>query len=1341
VKWMITAWRQRAARLLMVLRARGARSRAVRAMYFTLGNVGWRALALAHLGMSLLRSKAQDTQAVGASGCFDVDYYVARYGRLIPSSMDPLAHFMGIGHRLGYWPNSLFDTAWYLTNATDVAATRLNALAHYVRYGASEGRRPTALFDSAWYLSAYPDVAACGTNPLAHFLHYGWAERRDPSALFSTLFYLSEYTDVAEAGINPLVHYMESGAYEGRDPNPYFSSAWYLSRYPEVALAGRNPLEHYVTEGWRKGYQPGPNFDAERYLDEHPDIARAGIDPLQHFLRNGSAEQRAQPVRRHRVEELMPSTVTAVLPGDVPVVDVIVPVYRGVDETSRCIESVHGATCQTPFRLIVINDCSPEPAMYDYLEEASRCLGFLLLTNAENLGFVGTVNRAMALSDANDVVLLNSDAEVANDWLDRMMVQAYARDRVATVTPLSNNATICSYPDFAGRRKLPAGVTLDRMDKACAAANRGRYVRVPTGVGFCMLIRRAALNVLGLFDAEAFGKGYGEENDFCMRAAEGGWENILALDTFVFHAGEVSFACDSSAGKARGMEVLLSKHPRYLLEVAAHIAEDPARAFRAAITAQLWQGSERPTILMVTHSLGGGTERHVQELAARYAAEAQVLVLRPSGTFSSAGVALQAIGDEHAFLVNVDATDENGLLQLFGAFPISRIHIHHLFGFGPELAAAIGRSKIPFEFTVHDYFAVCPQINLTRDAVHYCGEPAEAGCNACILANPRMDARDIRSWRHRHSWVLRDAARVVTPSIDTLRRIRRYAPDANVLAIRHESVPERWHAASPTRQLAAASVMRVAILGVLAPHKGRALVIEAAMYARAQGLPLEFVVIGDPAGELPPPVVAAIRSSGRYKESELQRLLTSEQPDLVLFASQWPETYSYTLSAAFEAGLPVLVPDVGAFSERIHGRPWSFVFDAAINGKALAERLVDLRARHFVTGVDAAEATVTSVDGDAVVEPATGYALTTNLCRPVPPVAPPRVLAILESQGDVPSPCAHIRLVPFLDAMQAEGHISVRYITAAEVDLHEADVLVTHRVPVATLAEANALCDHAHRLGIPLVYDLDDNLYDLNPRAEGGKYQPLLDIVHTFVDRADEIWASTPVLAQRLREVGARDVQVQRNQLDPALWRPALGALRESARGNAVRIVYMGTRTHDEDFALIEPALRALKKRYGAAIDIMLVGVRANDDDEGYLNSLAPSAVVGASYPAFVTWMAQQPPFDIGLSPLRASAFNRCKSEIKVLDYAALGAVPVVSDIAPYHDTVRDGVDGFLVPDDPDRWFDVLDRLVGDPASRRRVASAAHARDMAGEFAAGVAARLCSLESLIRVPGIEGESL
>jgi GT2 family glycosyltransferase/glycosyltransferase involved in cell wall biosynthesis len=1325
--------RRHAGLKLVKARSRIARWPLARTIYFALRRIRWQLSAAVHLGNGMLRTPRQDLRAVRASKVFDADWYVSRYSNDIPQGMDPLVHFMRTGHQRGYWPNALFDVTWYRKSCPDVALLGINPLAHYVRFGAREGRRPTPLFDSGWYLAVYRDVAESGANPLAHFLQYGYAERRDPCALFSSLFYLTEYADVATAGLNPLVHYMYSGAYEGRDPNPYFSSAWYLSRHRDVAAAGRNPLEHYIFDGWMNGVHPGPHFDSERYKADHPDIAIAQIDPLEHFLRAGAAEQRAQPVSRHGVDELLPSTLTVQFPPDAPVVDVIVPVYRGIEETSRCIESVYAARYRTTFRLIVINDCSPEPAMYTYLEEAARRYGFMLLVNEVNLGFVGTVNRGMALSRDNDVLLLNSDTEVSGDWLDRIVTQGYARSRIATVTPLSNNATICSYPDFAGRRKLSPGITLERMDEACDTANHGRYVAVPTGVGFCMLIRRACLDQIGLFDEDAFGKGYGEENDFCMRAAEEGWENILALDTFVYHAGEVSFAADSTEGKARGMDALLAKHPRYLLDVAAHVSEDRGRAHRAAITAELWRRGDTPVILLVTHSLGGGTERHVKELAARYSRDARVLVLRPSGIFSSAGVALQAVDDYDAFNVNLDATDEEGLLRLFSAFPISRIHVHHLFGFGPELGAAIRRSRIPFEFTVHDYFAVCPQINLARDAVHYCGEPAEDGCNACILASPKMGARDIRSWRNGHAWLLRDAQRVITPSVDTSRRIALYAPDANVVAIQHEPVPASWRDAAAPRQLEGNTPLRVAVIGVLAPHKGREMVIDAAIHARAAGLPLEFVVIGDPFGELPPPSVASIRTTGRYKEGTLEDLLATEQPDLVLFASQWPETYSYTLTAAFDARLPVLVPELGAFPERITGRPWSFTFDAMIAGKAMAERLAALREAHFIVGAPAAMAIASEAVAEMAIPPDEGYAPARLVLARGVRAARLRVLAVLEAEGDVPSPCAHIRLVPFLDAMQARGEASVRYVAASEVDLYDADVIVTHRVPVATLDEAEALCESARRRGIPLVYDLDDNLYDLDPKAEGGKYRTLLDIVHAFVGHADEIWVSTPVLGRRLQEVGSRDVQVHRNQLDPALWRPALvPSLVEHMASDPVRIVYMGTRTHGEDFAMVQPALRELKRKHGADIELLVIGVRAEDGDESYIQSITPPSVVGASYPAFVTWLTQERRFDVGISPLKASPFNRCKSEIKVLDYAALGIAAVVSDIEPYRDAVSDGVDGFLVPDDTDQWFVVLDRLVSDAAVRRDVAAAAHARDFHGEFRAGVDARLDALQGLAR---------
>jgi GT2 family glycosyltransferase len=155
----------------------------------------------------------------------------------------------------------------------------------------------------------------------------------------------------------------------------------------------------------------------------------------------------------------------------------------------------------------------------------------------------------MALSDSNDVLLLNSDTEVANDWLDRIRAPPMATAKVASVTPFSNNATICSYPRFCSDNACPPATDTARLDALCAQTNPGAVVDVPTGVGFCMYIRRDCLAQVGLFDTENFGKGYGEENDFCQRAAKAGWRNLHLLDTFVLHTGGVSFG-DSKTSEA-----------------------------------------------------------------------------------------------------------------------------------------------------------------------------------------------------------------------------------------------------------------------------------------------------------------------------------------------------------------------------------------------------------------------------------------------------------------------------------------------------------------------------------------------------------------------------------------------------------------------------------------------------------------------------------------------------------------------------------------------------------------------------------------------------------------------
>lgn len=607
-------------------------------------------------------------------------------------------------------------------------------------------------------------------------------------------------------------------------------------------------------------------------------------------------------------------------------VDVIVPVYMGLEDTRRCILSALASPCQTPWRLVVINDASPEPAVTQWLREiAASEPRIVLLENPENLGFVGTVNRGMALSADADVLLLNSDTEVANDWLDRLCAAAYRDDRSGTVTPFSNNATICSYPRFCEPNTLSDGHTTASMDALCAAANPGAAVDVPTGIGFCMYIRRACLDDVGLFDVPNFGKGYGEENDFCRRAHAKSWRNLHALDTFVLHAGGVSFGASKSQRELDAMETLRRLHPDYESEVMKFIALDPAQPYRRALDiARLGAGS-LPTVLSVVHDRAGGTLRHVRELGAALAGQAHMLVLSPiPGGRVRLGLASEK--EELALDFSV-ATQFDDLVALLRSLPVGAVHFHHLLGHDPIVKTLPARLGVPYDFTAHDHYSYCPQISLTDHRNQYCGEEGIAQCTACLSRSPAPGGVDIVTWRDDSRRFLQGARHILAPSADIAQRMNRFVPGADVRHAPHLDMPDGPVAVRPPLPEAARgnAPLKVVVIGALSSIKGADLLEATALLAGRLDAPVEFHLIGFAYRSLRTQPRARLTVHGEYSDADLPRLLEWLQPDVAWFPAQWPETYSYTLSACLAAGLPVAAPDLGAFPERLAGRDWSWV--------------------------------------------------------------------------------------------------------------------------------------------------------------------------------------------------------------------------------------------------------------------------------------------------------------------------------------------------------------------------------------------------------------------------------
>ncbi|MBC7437504.1 MAG: glycosyltransferase, partial [Bdellovibrionales bacterium] len=406
-----------------------------------------------------------------------------------------------------------------------------------------------------------------------------------------------------------------------------------------------------------------------------------------------------------------PNALLSLSPAAQPVpisphaVDIIVPVYRGLDDTRLCLESVLAAPGQTAWRLIVINGCSPEPEVTEWLRAfALRDPRIQLLENAENLGFVATVNFCMALSQDNDVLLLNSDAEVANDWLDRMQHAAYSGLRVASVTPFSNNATICSYPRFCQGNELPSGYDTASLDRLFAKHLAGQTIEVPAAIGFCMYIRRQCLWEIGLFDVDNFGKGYGEENDFCTRAQQAGWTHLHALDTFVRHAGGISFGDSKNARELQAMETLRRLHPRYESDAHTFVQRDPARQARLVVDLARITASGRPVVLNVMHNREGGTLRHIQDLAQQLGGQATFLRLSPA----PGGVELRLEGSHEAFALRFALPhQQQQLLQTLRQLQVGHIHYHHLLGHAPEITELPDQQGVTHDFTAHDYYSYC----------------------------------------------------------------------------------------------------------------------------------------------------------------------------------------------------------------------------------------------------------------------------------------------------------------------------------------------------------------------------------------------------------------------------------------------------------------------------------------------------------------------------------------------------------------------------------------------------------------------------------------------------------
>jgi GT2 family glycosyltransferase len=629
---------------------------------------------------------------------------------------------------------------------------------------------------------------------------------------------------------------------------------------------------------------------------------------------------------------------------------VVIPVHDGGAVVLACLASVL-ASIPPGARILVVDDGSSDPALIAAFDALVRQRKIAILRHKRPHGFPAAANAGIRAAKARDVVLLNSDTIVPPGWLQRLRDAAYSAPGIGTVTPLSNDASILSYPGPAGTNPKPDQTETNRLDRLAARANGTAVVDIPVGVGFCLYLRRDCLNATGVFRADVFAQGYGEENDLCLRARHLGWRNVALTGLFVGHHAGATFGASAEHLRLRNGRIIEQLHPGHDALIDRFVAADPLSGPRRRIDLLTWQQRARPyrqAAILITHDAGGGVERRLMHAARAHAkAGRRPILLRPAQTANGepAIAVRDGLSDDLPNLVFAMPSELPALLRLLRASKADRIEAHHLADHPPSIYDLIAKLGLPYDVHVHDYAWFCPRVSLVGAHNRYCGEPDLRDCEDCVADNGNLlpEGIGVAPLRQRSAAFLAAASRVVVPADDVGRRIRRHFSKVWPVTIPHEddaaatasivSRPSRSPPGPDRRPT-------VCVVGAIGVHKGYEVLLACARDAGRRGLDLEFIVVGHTIDDARMMATGRVFVTGQFEPDEAVALIAAQHATLGFVPSICPETWCLGLGDLWRAGLPTVVFDIGAPPERIRRTGCGIVLPLGLSANAINNRLV-----------------------------------------------------------------------------------------------------------------------------------------------------------------------------------------------------------------------------------------------------------------------------------------------------------------------------------------------------------------------------------------------------------------
>jgi GT2 family glycosyltransferase len=609
-------------------------------------------------------------------------------------------------------------------------------------------------------------------------------------------------------------------------------------------------------------------------------------------------------------------------------ISIVVPIFNDFDMVSKLVFQLIDS--EPLVEIVLVDDCSDEQDMFKKLQKlATETPRIKLIKTPENLGFTGSVNYALLFATQdNDILLLNSDTSVPNLFASRMHVKLQEDPRAASITPLSNAAEIASAPLIGvDCSSISADIAL-QLDQVARSKktfwNSDVWPVTPTGVGFCMLISRKVINEIGMFDEDKYPRGYGEENDWSLRARNRGFLNFICPSVYVWHSHGATFGSEKELLQLLHSQQLNKDYPEYSGLIRNFYLNDPLEKYRLELyLIYLTEFSNSNLQIIFDSSVSGGARKYSREEG----------ILKDSSIY----LLIKPLNEEDLSMTIVHEKIQinfygtwDDLVNFSQKFNDKSLLVNSI-AFVPgtssskvirKIRAYLVNSEITDCFIVlHDFHSLCPSINLINSHGRYCDLPQEETCQKCLPKNVfaiESKSVSIHEWRNEWSQLFMNLKEIRFPSNFAKEEFLRVFPAFDL----------KCFVISPTTKILRSYVSKVdpslkkpldfLVLGNINYAKGSGVLkslsrelenLESDVYLRHFGL-----------------IDMDIQSKnyfnyGPYSSlNEIEECYEKFNFVGALFPSICPETYSYVCDELSGMNIPVIAFDIGAPFDRFQGQ-------------------------------------------------------------------------------------------------------------------------------------------------------------------------------------------------------------------------------------------------------------------------------------------------------------------------------------------------------------------------------------------------------------------------------------